>query len=231
MIGIYVIASGSTGNCYRVTDGTNVLMIECGLPVAKIKKAFDFKMSSVAGCLISHEHGDHSKAVKDVMKAGISCFMSEGTKTKLNVSGHRIKPVKPKELFSVGTFKIMPFDTQHDCEQPFGFLIQSGEDKLLFATDTYYLKYKFKGLTHIMIECNYSKKLLDENIENGSVPEVIRNRIVKSHFEIENLKEFFLSNDMAKVKEIHLIHLSSTNADPELFKSEIQKITGKPVYV
>lgn len=231
MLEITTIASGSTGNCYRVTDGRTVLMIECGISVTKIKKAFDFKMSSVAGCLISHEHGDHSKAVKDVMKAGINCFMSEGTKTSLNISRHRVKTVKSKELFTVGTFKIMPFDTQHDCSEPFGFLIQSRKDKLLFATDTYYLKYKFPGLTKIMIECNYSKTILDENIKNGSCPEVIRNRIVKSHFEIENLKDFFRANDLSKVQEIYLIHISSGNGDPELFKNEIQKITGKPVYV
>lgn len=176
-------------------------------------------------------NGDHSKSAKDLMKAGISCYMSEGTAEAIKASGHRVKTVKSKELFSVGTFKVLPFSVEHDANEPIGFLIQSGKDKLLFATDTYYLKYKFSGLSHIMVECNYSKELLDENIENGSVPAAIRNRIVKSHFEIDNVKKFLLANDLSKCKEIHLIHLSSSNADPVLFKSEIQKLTGIPTHV
>ena len=206
-------------------------MIECGIPIKRIKKGFDFKMADVSSCLISHEHGDHSKAVKDIMKSGIDCYMSEGTKTSLNISGHRVRVVKSKEAFAIGTFNIMPFGTHHDCSEPLGFLIQSGDDKLLFATDTYYLKYKFSGLTHIMVESNYSLEYLNENIESGLVPGAIKNRIIKSHFEIDNLVEFFKSNDMSKVKEIHLIHISGNNGNPEEFKKKIQAVTGKPVYV
>lgn len=175
--------------------------------------------------------GDHSKSVKDIMKTGINAYMSEGTAKALSLSGHRLKVVKPLELFTVGTFKILPFLSQHDCAEPFGFLLKSGEDKILFLTDSYFCKYKFLGLTHIMIECNYQKKILEENIKSGSVPEAIRNRIVKSHFELENVKEFFRANDISKVKQIYLIHISGTNGDRRFFKEEIQKLTGKEVYI
>ena len=232
MIDIKTIASGSTGNCYRITDGKTVLMIECGIQFKKIREAFSFKLSDVAACLITHEHKDHCKAVKDLFTTGIDCYMSEGTAKALRLSGHRLKTVKPLKTFEVGTWKIMPFQTQHDCADPIGFLLaNSDNDKLLFATDTYYIKYRFKGLTHIVIECNYLKKLLQENIDSGRVSAAMKNRILESHFELENVKEFFRANDLSMVEQIHLIHISSGNGDPELFKSEIQKITGKPVYV
>lgn len=207
-------------------------MIECGIQFAKIRQAFNFKLSGVAGCLISHEHGDHSKSIKSILKAGIDCYLSMGTAEKLGVSGHRAHIIESKKIFKVGTFQIMPFDAQHDAAEPLGFLLMSDTgEKLLFLTDSYYCKYRFNGINYFMIECNYSLEILEENIKSGVTPAVIRNRIVKSHFELERVKEFFQANNHPGIEEIHLIHLSGANADPELFKSEIQKITGRPVYI
>jgi len=232
MITIKTIASGSTGNCYRISDGITDIMIECGIRFREIQEAFDFELSCASGCLVTHEHQDHCKAVKQIIKAGINCFMSGGTAEALSLSGHRIKVQKPLEIFTVGTFKILPFPTQHDCAEPFGYLLQSkAGEKLLFITDSFYCKYKFQGINYYMVECNYSTKIIEENIKSGLVPEAIRNRIVKSHFELENVKEFFRANDTSKVNEIHLIHMSGNNSDIELFKSEIQAVTGKPVYI
>jgi phosphoribosyl 1,2-cyclic phosphodiesterase len=232
LIEIKTIASGSTGNCYKISDGDTTLMIECGIRFKKIQESFDFKLSEVSGCLISHEHGDHSKSVKNLIKAGINCYMSNGTAEALKVSNHRVKVVKSKKLFTVGTFKILPFKTQHDCAEPLGFLLQSNNgDKLCFITDSYYSKFRFSGVNYWMIECNYDADILEENIKSGTVSAALRNRIVKSHFSLENVKDFFLANNLSKTKEIYLIHLSSSNSDPDFFKSEIEKLTGKPVYI
>lgn len=232
MINITTIASGSTGNCYRIADSSTTIMIEAGIRFREIREAFSFKFSSVAGCLITHEHGDHAKAAKEVMRAGVDCYMTQETADKLNLSGHRLKPIKPGQLSSIGTFKILSFSTEHDAANPVGYLIQSKDgEKLLFATDTYYIRYRFNDLNYVLIECNYSKEILEENIKAGVVPAAIRNRIKKSHFELENVKEFFRSNDCSAIKQIHLIHLSGQNSDPDRFKREIQEITGKPVYI
>jgi phosphoribosyl 1,2-cyclic phosphodiesterase len=232
MIDIKVLASSSKGNCYHVTDGSTSLLLECGIKFKEIQKALNFQTSSIAGCLISHEHKDHCKGVNEVMKAGIDVYTSQGTAEALNLSGHRYKVIRAKEQFTISTWTILPFDVQHDVSEPLGFLLvnQSGE-KLLFATDTYYIKYKFKGLTHIMMECNYSMDILNENISRGSVPQIMKKRLMKSHFSLENVKEFFKANDLSKVQEIHLLHLSDNNSDEERFKREIMELTGKVVYI
>jgi len=232
LIEVTAIASSSKGNCYRITDGSTSLLLECGINYRDIQKALNFQMTQISGCLISHEHGDHVKSIKDVLKAGIDCYMSPGTAGAINVSHHRIKLVEAGKPFKIGTFQIMAFDVQHDVAQPYGFLIMNKEgEKLLFATDTYYIKYKFPGLTHILVECNYSEKILKENIENGSVPKVMEKRLLQSHFSLENVKEFFKANDLSKVQEIWLLHLSSSNSDEKWFKEEIMKLTGKTVYI
>ena len=232
MIEIKTLASGSSGNAYHISDGQTELLIECGIDFRDIQIALDFKTSNLAGCLVSHEHKDHTKGLKDVLRAGIDVYASAGTIEAEGIKHHRLKVIEPKKAFQIGTWKVLPFDVEHDVNEPLGFLLmnQQGE-KLLFATDTYYVRYQFPGLTHIMIEVNYSMDILNENIESGRVPKVMKKRLVKSHFSLENVKEFLKANDLSKVQAIHLMHLSDNNSDEARFKREIQILTGKPVYI
>ena len=232
MIAITPLASGSSGNCYRVSDGRTPLLLECGIPYKEIQKNLKFRVSEIAGCLVTHEHQDHCKAVRDLMKAGIDCYMSAGTAEALGISGHRINIIKARQQFRIGTWTVLPFDTQHDAAEPLGFLLanQDGE-KLLYATDTYFIRYRFQGLTHIAVECNYSLDILRTNVEAGTVDKALKNRILKSHFSLENVKKFLLANDLSKVEAIFLLHLSDNNSDSERFKREVMELTGKPTYI
>jgi len=98
-------------------------------------------------------------------------------------------------------------------------------------TDTYYIRYRFRGLTHIAVECNYSLDILKRNVDAGTVPKELKSRILKSHFSLENVKKFLQANDLSRVKEIWLLHLSDGNADAERFHKEIFWLTGKRVHV
>lgn len=229
---IDVFASGSSGNCYRIRDGTTSLLLECGIPIKRIQEDLDYHLTDIDACLISHEHGDHSAAARDILKAGIDIYTSTGTAHALGLSGHHMKLIQKKDQVQIGTFTVLAFDTEHDAAEPLGFMIadQSGE-KLFFATDTYYVKYRFRGLTYIMVECNYAADILSENIKLGRVPGVLKNRLLKSHFSLEHTKDFLEANDLSKVKGIWLIHLSNNNSDAARFKREIMELTGKPVYI
>ncbi len=243
---IKVLASGSSGNCYWVSDGKTPLLIECGIPFKKIQEGLDFKLSEVKACLVSHSHQDHAKAVKDLMKAGIDCYASMGTWMAMGVGvddndgvltwheyKHRVRIIESRQPLNVGLgdWSILPFDVKHDAEEPLGFLLQSGNEKLLYATDTAYLKYKFKGLTRIMIEANYDADILRENVEKGSIPNAHKRRVLRSHFSLQRLEAFFKANDLSQVREIFLMHLSDGNSDEELFKRSVMEWTGKPVTI
>jgi phosphoribosyl 1,2-cyclic phosphodiesterase len=166
------------------------------------------------------------------MRAGIDCYMSRGTAETLAISGHRLNIIKAKQQFRIGTWAILPFETQHDAAEPLGFLLanQDGE-RLLYATDTYFIRYRFANLNVIAVECNYSLDILRANVEAGLVEPALKTRILKSHFSLENVKEFLRANDLSKVQEIWLLHLSEQNSCEKRFKEEVQKITGKPTYI
>lgn len=232
MIEVTALASSSKGNCYHITDGSTPLLLECGIKFKEVQRKLNFQTSGIKACLVSHEHNDHCAGVKDLLRAGKHCYMSKGTAEAIGVSGHAVKHIRARESFTVGTWTILPFEVEHDVNEPLGFLLanQNGE-KLLFATDTYYVRYRFKGLTHILIECNYSMDILNQNIIEGRIPKVMKKRLIRSHFSLDNLKEFLVANDLSKVQEIWLLHLSDNNSDERRFKEEIQGLTGKMVYV
>jgi len=232
MIRFTSISSSSAGNCYHLTDGDTVLLLECGVSPVKIRKALNFKMSGVSGCLITHEHGDHAKAAKDLLKSGTDIYTSKGTAEAIGISGHRVHVVETKKQFRIGTWTVLPFETIHDAAEPLGFLLANRQgDKLLFLTDSAYTTYRFQGLTHIAIECNYYNKGVDKNIANGSLSLSQKRRLLKSHFSLDDVVSFLGANDLSIVKEIHLLHLSAGNSDEVLFKETVQAATGKPVYV
>jgi phosphoribosyl 1,2-cyclic phosphodiesterase len=231
MIEIKSLASGSSGNAYRVSDSKTPLLLECGISYKKLQEGLEFRLSEIEGCLVTHSHLDHSKESEKLFSSGIDVYMSKGTADKLNLKSHRLKIIKAHEQFNINDWSILPFDVHHDDPEPLNFLIQKGEEKLVYLTDTFYCKYKFNDLNYIMIECNYSKKILDENIAAGKVPMIHRNRLLKSHFSLQNVKDFLKANDLSKVREIWLLHLSDRNSNAKLFKEEIQELTGKMVKV
>lgn len=232
MINIQCLGSSSAGNAYRISDGQTHLLLEAGFPYKSLQRALEFRISEISGCLISHEHGDHSKAAKDIMKAGINIYTSQGTADALKLSGHRLKPIKAHEQFVIGTWTIKAFEIEHDAEEPLGFVIaNTAGDKLVFLTDTYYCRYRFAGLTHIMVEANYSLDIVNQRVAAGDLHPAQKKRLLRSHFGLEHVKGFLRANDIRAVQEIWLLHLSDGNSDAARFKQEIQETTGKLVHV
>lgn len=120
----------------------------------------------------------------------------------------------------------------HDCAEPLGFFINHEETgNILFATDTYYLPSTFAGLNNVLIECNYRLDILEENIANGRLPVPVRNRTLKSHLSYDNCVQALQANDLTKVNNIVLLHLSNDNSHAEEFRAGIKKATGKTVYI
>lgn len=230
---IKVLASGSSGNAYRIDDGQTSLLLDAGIPFKSLQIGCGFSLGQIAGCLITHAHQDHCKAARDLARLGVDIYTSQGTIEACGLSGHRIKLVKALEEITVGSFRVLPFDVQHDAPDPLGFLFESTAtgEKLLYFTDTYYIKYRFQGLTHIMAECNYSDEGIRRSVEAGQIPAELVPRLVKSHMSLDHLLEMLRANDLSQVRQIYLLHVSRDNGDPIAFKRAVQAATGKEVYV
>ena len=97
--------------------------------------------------------------------------------------------------YNIGTFTIVPFELNHDVEC-YGYQINSiRKEKLIYITDTAYVKYKFSELTHIMIEANYDARLLGKIHLNMDIQGNLANRIIQSHMSIDTVEEFLEANE------------------------------------
>lgn len=229
-----VLNSGSDANGYVLYNESEALVIECGVPYSQCLRALGFNRKAIVGAIVSHEHGDHAKHVRQYLDASVPVYASRGTldNVKKGVNERMAKPVRCKELFKAGGFSILPFDVEHDAAEPFGYLVSHEETGVcLFATDTYYLRYRFAGLNQIMLECNYDKGIIDRNVEEGVIPPFVRDRVLRSHMSLDTTISTLAASDLSQVANIVLLHLSGHNSDKDLFKKEVEKATGKLVSV
>ena len=226
------LGSGSSGNCYLLEASDGVLILECGILFIEIKKALRFQLKGVLACLISHEHKDHSKCLKDILSCGIKVMaLSDVFNSQGIINRVFCKEIEAMHGYQVGGFKIFALNVAHDVPC-LGFIIEHREmGKLLFITDTMMLEYRLPKLNHIMLEANYADDILQYNIDNGIVPNSMRERLLHSHMEIETAKGILRANDLSQVSEIVLVHLSGNNSDAERFKKEVEAVSGKPTYI
>ena len=225
--------SGSTANAYVVTASNGKrLLIECGVTWPKLLKALNHNLDGIEACLLSHEHKDHSKAVVDVMKAGIDVYASEGTFEALGITpgrkahvllGNR-NPLITESQQVIKHFIINAYGTNHDAEEPLLFVIWDDSEYLLFATDTSHIVQQFTmPFSIIAIECSYDGEILQRKVEEKTINETLAKRLLTSHLETKNTMRYLEEHcDLSKCREIHLIHMSGGNISKHRAKKECE---------
>ena len=225
---IKVIASGSSGNAYLIGDGRTRLLLDAGIPFRRIQIGCGFRTSSIDACLVTHRHGDHAAAVPKLIQRGITVY------SNADVAGiyPGVQSVEARREFRIGTLRILPFVAEHDVPC-YGYQVTSTEtgEKLVYITDSAYVRYTFTELTHIMIEANYAEDIMRDNVTNERIPLSLAERVAGTHMSIDTLLELLRANDMTKVRQIYLLHLSDNNSDAERFKKLVQQETGAEVYI
>ena len=233
---VQVIGTGSSGNCYLLKAGEQrgqALLLDAGLAAEKIVR--EAKSWNIAGCLITHEHGDHIKGAEGLArKYGVKVYATAGTieESGANSSLTLFNAADYLSAIQVGDFTVLPFETQHDAKEPCGWLIRfnpTGETTL-YATDTYYLKRTFPGVNYWIVECNYVDEIMNDQLESGELPEQLRGRLIKSHMSLRRLSDALKANDLSKTRAILLVHLSDERSDEKRMVETIRKQTGKDVW-
>jgi len=162
---------------------------------------------------------------------GIPIYATKGTREAIGLP-HKAEyeMIPEKRVIKIGNYIVTAYKSKHDAAEPCMFLIYHPEmGSLVFATDTYMIPYDFRGLDHYLIEANYSMKIVEDKVAQGTLNAKLAQRIIKSHLSLENaIKQVKGSENL---QNVILIHLSDSNSNAEEFKAEVQKATGKPVYI
>lgn len=226
-------ASSSEGNSYLISDGMTNILIECGLSHKKLQQACGFKLTTLDGVLVSHEHKDHCKCVEKLLSSGIPVYLSQGTARALELPEKLLDMATEMEAgkqFSIGTILIMPFSTFHDAQEPMGFVMQSTVDwdVFAFATDTVNLPYNFPGVNLLAVEANFQQDILDRS---ERMPEKTKHRVSNTHMEIDKLCQCLRRMDLSRCREIYLLHLSSAMSHEGQFINKVVRAVPRHVRV
>lgn len=202
---IKCLGSGSKGNGWILDDGREVLIVDCGVPVKDMKIAIGFQINRVVGCIVSHCHKDHAGYITQYEGCGLKVY-------------EPYEAIGDIGYARFGSFFIQSFPLVHDVPC-FGFLISNPNmGRILYATDTEYIKYRFKNLNYVIVEANYANELLDDDLEDGTK----RTHVLRGHMELQTTKRFLKNNVDENTMAVVLAHLSNENADGNLFISEIE---------
>lgn len=227
-----VLNTGSKGNGYVLETDNEALIIECGSSYREAMNAIAYDRQKVVGCVVSHEHGDHTKYINEYLNAVIPVATTQGTWDALQGSGKIKSPFAPiicqhRETMTFGNFEVTPFNVHHDAAEPVGFYIWHDDcGSIVFATDTDRIFDRFESPHHIMIECNYD---IDMLMANTHLPKETKDRIINSHLSLNHCADVLRSMDLALCNEIVLIHLSDDNSHEKHFVETIVGATGKNV--
>jgi phosphoribosyl 1,2-cyclic phosphodiesterase len=225
-------ASSSAGNLYAVDDGKTRLLLECGVQYRKILMHLNHDISRIAGCLLTHEHKDHSFAVKNIIQAGIDVYMTDGTRRQLILPpGPHVKVIEKHSVIYIGSYTVYPIPAYHDCAEGAGYAIRSSIDgeTLLFSVDTHVIDTQFTGLNYLAAECNFDVDSIDANVDG--IAAAVLKRIKNTHMSIQGVEDYLNAIDLTALKAVYLTHMSSSRGNAEEFVKRIKYIVGEGVEV
>ena len=223
------LASGSSGNCYYIGTSEYGILIDAGISVRLIKKILKEKeidFNKIVAVLVTHDHGDHIKAVGCLgEKYNLPIYSTERVHDGIDRSRFveetlfQSRRIIEKEVpFMIRDFRIEAFEVPHDSSENVGYMIQFGDQRLTIATDVGYITEKVACYlcmaNHVVLESNYDEEML----KFGSYPDFLKERVASKtgHLSNKDVSDFLAINYSVRWKNIWLCHLSRENNHPEL---------------
>lgn len=205
------------------------LVIDCGSTKRHLADSFqqiriDYRQTDAL--LLTHAHSDHTSQLK--------MFSRSLVYSPFPVPDFHWQAVIPFEPFVVGEFQIMPIPLSHDSGITLGYILNTEKEKLVYITDTGYLKTDYYPLIenadYYVLESNHDIKMLMESKR----PYPLKKRIISDngHLDNESCSEILINVVGSRTKEVILAHLSEEANTPELaLNSANSKLKGKEIAV
>ncbi len=171
---------------------------------------------------------DHSKALQKCISNGIPVAASSGTFEACKITEHeRSIVLSHGKKITYKDWKVSAFSVEHDAKEPLGFIIEHAEcGRVLFITDSYMLKWNLGAFDHVIIEANYSEKIVEKLRAGRKHNQFLEKRRLTAHMSFETTVLTLKSLDLSHCKNIVLIHLSDIMTDETAFIQECEKTFG-----
>lgn len=228
--------SGSSGNCYYLREEDFGIVIDVGISLRTLKRAFHdhgLPMSQLRAILITHDHTDHVKAVGMLSGEFHLPVYAEPVVHKSISANHFVrskiepalrKPFSAGQEMQLGPFHIEAFPVPHDSAANSGFFIETPNTNFCLMTDmgsiTDRMKTYIARAENLVIETNYDETML----EAGHYPPFLKARIRsdRGHSSNAQTAQALSENLTPKTKHLFLCHLSAENNHPELARKKVE---------
>ncbi len=211
-----ILGSGSSGNATLAQYAHTTLLIDAGLSARQlVARARQLGSEVIDGILITHEHGDHVKGLKTLLKQyDIPLYATTATAHVLRQSGinGRWHTFEAGQDFTIGSMRVESFSILHDAVDPVGYVVRSEEKSLGFISDlghvTHSVTQRLQGMNGLYLEANYDEQLLDADTKR---PWSIKQRISSRHGHLSNRQAADLLDSIthSDLRHVVLGHLSS----------------------
>jgi len=220
---ISALASGSSGNCFYVSDKEKAVLIDCGISckqvlnsLAKLKQ----NPKNIKALFVTHEHIDHVSGADVLARTlGIPIYATKGTinNSQLCSDEDLINNIKEDETIKLGAMEISAFSKSHDSSQPVSFNIRNGKQISIITDVGYACKNVCENVSDsdfLVIESNHDIAML----EQGNYPLFLKKRILSDLGHLSNLQSGLCVLEYAskKMKNVMLAHLSQNNNKPDI---------------
>jgi phosphoribosyl 1,2-cyclic phosphodiesterase len=224
-IEVFVLGSGSAGNSALVRAEGTTLLVDAGMSARKIEerlKALGVEISDIDGILLTHEHSDHTAALK-VLSKKRSMPVYANAMTARTLDGH-VPPTnwqlfESGSRFQIGAFSVATFRVPHDAVDPVGFRISCQGSCFGILTDlghaTRPVMDALRGIQGLLIETNYDEQLLQLDTRR---PWSVKQRIASRHGHLSNAAAAKVLEELTadELRMVILAHLSRDCNKPEL---------------
>lgn len=219
---VCLLASGSKGNSLFIEAGETRVLVDAGLSAREIAvrlETLGVAASDLSGILISHEHGDHIRGAGTLarrFKIPVLISYPTSKQTHEHFRSASLVEFEAGCSFEFRDIHIDPFPITHDTTDPVGFIIESHEAKVGFATDlgiaTRLVQEKLKFCRLLVLESNHDENML----LNGPYPWHLKQRIKSRHGHLSNVESAELLSELMHpgLEGVFLAHLSEVNNHP-----------------
>ena len=186
-------------------DGNTELIIDCGTTKRYLNHCFErlsYQYQNADALLVTHTHKDHVSQLKmfDEIPA-FSCAKLER---------NEVNYVNAYERIRIKDFDITILPMSHDCEGTIGFVIEGAFGKMVYVTDTGYIR---KDVMPYIMNADYYVFESNHNIEmlmQTSRPVFVKQRIINDMGHLCNEDSAYILSQVIgdKTKEIVLAHIS-----------------------
>ena len=201
------------------------LIIDCGMNVHYLKNAFSkagVKRDDADALLLTHNHSDHISQLRQFRDLPIYSPFPIREEQYADV-----REVIPREIFRVGSMDVLPLALSHDADITVGYVFSDGEEKLVYVTDTGYVREQYyedmKNADYYIMESNHDVEML----MNTDRPYMLKMRILSDEGHLSNQKCAAVLKKIIgeKTREITLAHISEEANTPELALSACRFLT------